>query len=113
MTTDEEAPLPQPAAQATRIASMIPTTHMLGHDRQSRQRVLRIRITDVVTGQLKVGLSLPAGLVSVAMRMGARFAPAGHTNAEVLEAFEHGELAVPLVLEDVENGELVEISVEG
>lgn len=113
MMSNEEAPLAKPAAQVPRVAAMIPTTHMLGHDRQSRQRVLRIRITDVVTGQLKVGLSLPAGLVSAAMRMGARFVPAGHTNAEVLEAFEHGKLAVPLVLEDVENGELVEISVEG
>jgi hypothetical protein len=113
MTSNEEVPLAKPVPQSPRMAPMIPTTHMLVHDRQSRQRVLRIRITDIVTGQLKVGLSLPAGLVSVAMRMGARFVPTGHTNAEVLEAFEHGELAVPLVLEDVENGELVEISVEG
>ncbi len=86
---------------------------LLVDERVPRQRVLRLRITDVVTGQLKVGLSLPAGLVSVAMRMGARFVPAGHSNAEVLDAIARGDLATPLVLEDVENGEIIEISVEG
>lgn len=95
------------------VATATINTHLAGHNHEGRQRVLRIRITDVVTGQLKVGLSLPANLVSVAMRMGARLVPAGHSNAEVLEAFARADTTTPLVFEDAENGERVEIRIEG
>jgi hypothetical protein len=113
MTSDEDTIPGSLMLTPAEPGPLPPVANAAEHDRLSRQRVLRIRITDVVSGQLKVSLSLPAGLVGVAMRMGARFVPAGHTNAEVLEAFERGDLSTPMVLEDVENGELVEISVEG
>ena len=88
-------------------------SHALAHNHQLRHRVLRIRITDVETGRLKVGLTLPAGLLGVAVRLGARFLPAGHPAGDLIRAVERDELRGPLVVDDVENGERVEISLEG
>jgi hypothetical protein len=112
MTSQEETPSMNQTVNVGDVAPATLNTYVSGHTHE-RQRVLRIRITDVVTGQLKVGMSLPSNLVGVAMRMGARFVPAGHSNDEVLQAFEREDVAAPLVFEDVENGELVEIRVEG
>jgi hypothetical protein len=77
-----------------------------------RQRVLRIRITDVDTGRLKVALSVPAGLVAVALRQGARFVPGGATAFDLAGALERDEFRAPLVVEDTRNGERVEISMD-
>jgi hypothetical protein len=41
----------------------------------SRSRTLQLRIVDVTNGQIKVLLMLPAGLVSVAQRLGAQLLP--------------------------------------
>ena len=86
--------------------------HSAAHDQRLRNRVLRIRVTDVDTGRLKVGLTLPAGLVSVAMRLGARLLPHGHDSGELVSALARGDLRTPITVEDTENGEIVEISVE-
>jgi hypothetical protein len=78
-----------------------------------RNRVLRVRITDVETEQLKVGLSMPIGLVPVATRLGARFLPPGPEAAEVMQAIEQGTLAGPVVVVDSQNGERIEVSLDG
>jgi len=80
--------------------------------RQQRQRVLRIRITEVETGQHKVGMTFPVNLVSVALRQGARFVPSNLLDFDLVRAIERGELHSPLILHDERNGERVEISVE-
>lgn len=77
---------------------------------QSRSRVLRIRITDVETGRLKVGLTLPAGLVPVALRQGARLVPPGQTDFDLVAALEQEQDNTTLVVDDARNGERVEIS---
>ncbi len=82
------------------------------HPRAQRQRVLRIRITEVETGQHKVGMVFPVNLVSVAVRQGARFVPSNLMNFDLVGAIERGELSSPLILHDEQNGERVEISVE-
>ena len=85
-----------------------------GHEhQQARHRMLRVRIVDVDTGRLKVGLTLPAGLVGVATRLGARLVPPVPHAASMLEAVERGELSEPMVIDDAGNGERVEISLEG
>ena len=102
-------PPPREATPAdTRAASS--ASHALAHDHQLRHRVLRIRITDVETGRLKVGLTLPAGLVPVALRQGARLLPPGQTDLDLVAAIENNDLQSPLIVEDAENGERVEIS---
>ena len=90
-----------PAAEET----LAPNQHV-------RQRVLRVRITDVDTGRLKVGLTLPAGLVSVALRQGARLLPEAQSAFDLVGAIERNGLSSPYVVDDVQNGERVEISLE-
>ena len=110
--TDER---PQKGAEATGIRHIdnpLPLNPAGYQTRARRQRVLRVRITDVVTGRLKVGLSLPAGLVAVALRQGARLIPPGHDDLDLVAAIDQGDLQAPVVIEDEQNGERVEISLE-
>jgi hypothetical protein len=87
--------------------------HANAHDHRLHNRVLRVRISDVETGRLKVGLTLPVGLVGVATRLGARLVPAGLDTPELLDTIARGELAEPVVILDQDNGERVEIALEG
>ena len=114
MTNEPQQPASNIESDAMAEGRIAPrASHALAHNHQFRHRVLRIRITDVATGRLKVGLTMPAGLLGVAVRLGARFLPAGHPANELISTVERGELRDPLVVDDVENGERVEISLEG
>jgi translation initiation factor 2 gamma subunit (eIF-2gamma) len=84
----------------------------LSEHHSQRHRTLRVRITDLETGRLKVALTLPAGLVAVATRLGARLVPPGPQAGALLDSIERGELADPVVFEDATNGEAVEISLD-
>jgi hypothetical protein len=77
-----------------------------------RQRVLRVRVTDVETGRVKVSLALPAGLVPVALRQGARLIPAGQADFDLVAAIEEKEQGTTLVVDDEQNAERVEISLD-
>jgi hypothetical protein len=77
-----------------------------------RQRVLRVRVTDVETGRVKVSLTLPAGLVPVALRQGARLIPAGQSDFDLVAAIEEHQQATTLTVDDQQNGERVEISLD-
>ena len=91
--------------------SLVP--HAAAHDHRLHNRVLRVRITDVDTGRVKVALMLPVGLVGVAVRLGARLVPAGPDASTLLGTIERGELTEPVEILDEENGERVEIALEG
>jgi hypothetical protein len=75
--------------------------------------VLRVRITDVDSGRVKVALTLPVGLVGVAVRLGAQLVPAGPGTSTLLGTIERGELKEPVEILDEDNGERVEIALEG
>ncbi len=93
-----------------------------GEDRQKEElwpgsrgtapRRLRVRVTDLETGQHKVNINLPWSLVSVGAKMGARFAPAEIDLEEVAEAIQAGNKGKIMDVEDVEDNERVEIFVE-
>ena len=93
-----------------------------GEDRQEEERWpgsrgtaprrLRVRVTDLETGQHKVNINLPWSLVSVGAKMGARFAPAEIDLEEVAEAIQSGNKGKIMDVEDVEDNERVEIFVE-
>ena len=75
-------------------------------------RWLRVRVTDLETGQRKVNINLPWSLVSVGAKMGAHFAPAEIDLEEVMEAIHAGAAGKIVDVEDVEDNERVEIFVE-
>src|SRR3712207_6310989 len=88
------------------------TSHAAAHNHELRHRVLRIRITDIETGRLKVGLTLPASLVIIAVRMGSRLVPPCHDATQLLAAIERAELPEPFVVDHGQNGERGQISME-
>jgi hypothetical protein len=80
----------------------------------SQPRWVRVRVTDLETGRNKVNINLPMGLVEVGARLGARFAPElqGMDIHEVVEQVKSGAQGKIVEVEDVEDGERVEIYVE-
>ncbi len=77
-------------------------------------RWLRVRVTDLSTGKSKVNMNIPMTLVSVGMKMGARFVPdaQGVNYEELASAIQSGAHGRVVDVEDEESGERVEIFVE-
>ncbi len=77
-------------------------------------RSFRVRVTDLSTGRPKVNVNIPMGLVNVALKMGARFAPdiEGVNMAEIVEAIRSGQYGKIVDVSDAESGERVEVYVE-
>jgi hypothetical protein len=80
--------------------------------RSKQPRRLRIRVTDLDTGQHKVNINMPWGLVSVGAKMGARFAPQDIDIDELMTALESGTEGQIIDVVDEEDNERVEIFVE-
>jgi hypothetical protein len=77
-------------------------------------RWMRIRVTDLNTGRAKVNVNLPMGLVSLGVKMGARFAPEMEdiNLDEVIQAIKDGAQGKIVEVEDEEDNERVEIYIE-
>ncbi len=89
------------------------------HDRPARSsealrgRWLRVRVFSMATDKPKVNFSLPMGLVSVGLRLGAQFVPGlADVEDEIMAAVEEGTQGKILEVEDPEDGERVEIFIE-
>ena len=75
----------------------------------------RVRVTDTRTGRRKVDVNIPLSLVSVGLRLGARFAPeVGDVDIPELlrEIEQEGRQGKVVDVQDDEDGEHVEIFVE-
>jgi hypothetical protein len=98
------------AALATSGKTAAPPPLPLGGE----ARWFRVRVTDLATGKPKVNVNIPAGLVQVGMKMGARFAPGleAEQMQVIAEALKSGATGKVLEATDAEDGELVEIFVE-
>ena len=80
----------------------------------SQARWFRVRVTDMDSGRSKVNINIPMGLVNVGMRMGARFTPQieGVDYQQLMEAIRSGQQGKIFDVENLEEGEHVEIFVE-
>ena len=80
----------------------------------SSPRWFRVRVTDLETGKNKVNVNLPMSLVDVGTRMGARFAPELEDLdfRDIIEQIKSGAQGKIVEVEDIEDGERVEIYVE-
>jgi hypothetical protein len=80
----------------------------------SSPRWFRVRVTDLETGKNKVNVNLPMSLVEVGTRMGARFAPEldDMDFSDLVEQIKGGAQGKIIEVEDIEDGERVEIYVE-
>jgi hypothetical protein len=108
------------AAEAAQLLSALETGVQKENQQTSTEgfgrgaKWLRIRVSDGRSGRQKVSVNLPMGLVSVAMKVGARFAPEmqGISIEEISEMIRSGAQGRIVDVEDVEGGERVEIFVE-
>jgi len=79
-----------------------------------KPRWLRIRVTNVETGRTKVNVNLPFGLVRAGLKIGSHFAPEMQDVdwEEIMAAIDEGALGKLVDVEDIEDGEKVEIFVD-
>ncbi len=80
---------------------------------ESSGRWMRLRVSDTDSGRTKVNMTLPLGLVSMGLQVGARFVPEVN-NLDVTQIRDALRSGVPGKILEVmdEDGELVEIFVE-
>lgn len=80
----------------------------------ARPRSLRVVVTDLHSRRQKINVTIPASLVTVGLKLGARLFPrnASVTNDDVLRAIEGDMPGRIFELQDLEEGERIEIFVE-
>jgi hypothetical protein len=94
----------------------------LGKPRPERRTVppgneakwLRVRVTDLKSGRSSVNVNLPMSLVNVGLKLGAQFVPdtEGIDFRQIQEALRAGLTGKIVDVEDVDEGQRVEIYVE-
>ncbi len=85
------------------------------YPQQSQPRWFRVRVTELSSGRDKVNINIPIGLVNAGLKMGARFVGddiEGVDFEELSAAVQTGQTGKILEVEDMEQGERVEIYVE-
>ena len=77
-------------------------------------RWLRIRVTDLYSGQQKVNVNLPMGWVAAGLRLGAQYSPeVGQLDlAQLLADLEAGTIGQIMDVEDLDDGTRVQIFVD-
>lgn len=82
--------------------------------RAGKTRWLRVRVTNLETGRAKVNVNLPFSLVRAGLKIGGQFAPELQDMdwEEILAAIDEGAQGKLVDVEDVEDGEKVEIFVD-
>ena len=80
----------------------------------SEAKWLRVRVTDMKSGRTSMNVNLPMSLVNVGLKLGAKFVPdnEGIDFRQVQEALRAGLTGKIVDMEDVDEGQRVEIYVE-
>ena len=101
------------AAQAAQLLDTLDLERSRPRE-QSRNRTARVRVTNLATNRQKVNVTIPVSLIQVALRLGTRLAPqvSGSALEDLLRAIEGGATGRLLDLQDLEEGERVEIFAE-
>jgi hypothetical protein len=77
-------------------------------------RILRVRVTDVSSRRQKINVTIPVSLVGIGLKLGAKLARRLESaNADqIMRAIEGGSLGRIFEMQDLDEGERVEIIVE-
>jgi hypothetical protein len=77
-------------------------------------RVLRVRVTDVSSRRQKINVTIPVSLVGIGLKLGAKLVRRMESaNADqIMRAIEGGSLGRIFEIQDLDEGERVEIFVE-
>jgi hypothetical protein len=108
-STDPASPTPPAAASATSESPAVSTSGKSG------RRWLHVHVSDLASGQSRVRVNVPLGLVNFGLKIGARFTDELTDGLvdDMMEILEDGELTGTLVeVEDVEDNERVHIYID-
>src|SRR5258707_7644124 len=103
---------------ATQAAQLLDTLEVerehTGASVQGRKRIVRVRVTNLASNRQKFNVTVPIGLINVGLRLGTRLVPqvSGSALEDLLRAIESGTTGRLLDLQDLEEGERVEIFAE-
>jgi len=105
------------AQEGARLLSALHNTAPAAQEQASREgtpRWFRVRVTNLETGRTKVNVNLPLSLVKVGLKMGAHFSPdiEDFDWDELMTAIQEGAAGKLVEVEDVEDGEKVEVYVD-
>jgi hypothetical protein len=77
-------------------------------------RYFRVRVTDTITGRVRVNVRLPVGVINAGLKMGMKFAPnvEGVDYAAIAAAIQSGEMGKIVDVDDDKDGERVEVFIE-
>ena len=79
---------------------------------RSGKGMLRVRVTDMLTGKAKVSVNLPLGLVDAGMSIASQYAP-GINFSEIADAIRSGTMEGKIVdVVDEEDGEHIEVFID-
>lgn len=80
----------------------------------AQPRTLRVRVTELATRRQTINVTIPVTLVAVGLKLGARLAPrmAGANTEEIMRAIESGATGRIFEMQDLDEGERIEIFVE-
>jgi hypothetical protein len=78
------------------------------------RRWLRVRVSDIESGRQRVSVNLPLSWLSLGLRIGARFSPevAALDPNDLLAALQSGASGQVVDVEDLDDGERVQIFIE-
>lgn len=81
---------------------------------RARAKLLRVRVIDLSSNRQKVNVTIPVSLVGIGLKLGARLAPhiAAANGEEIMRAITSGTTGRILDIQDLEEGERIEIIVE-
>lgn len=79
-----------------------------------RARLLRVRVTELDSGRVKVNLTIPVGLLHVGLRLGVRLGPqlTGNALQALLHTIERGATGLVLEWQDPAEDERIELFVD-
>ena len=80
----------------------------------AQPRTLRVRVTNLASRRQTINVTIPVSLVGIGLKLGARLAPriADANAGEIMRAIESGALGRIFEMQDLDEGERVEIFVE-
>jgi len=103
------------AAEAAQLLDTLEQKHEnAGEQKRRRNRIARVRVTNLATNRQKASVTIPVSLINVGLRLGTRLVPqiSGSALEDLLRAIESGATGRLLDLQDLEEGERVEIFAE-
>ena len=112
ITAEEAAKLLETMSQANS------TKQSSGETRQKNSKLkakyFRVRVTDTDTSKTRVNVTLPIGLINVAMKAGSKFAPEIEdiNMQEIFKAINEGAMGRIIDVVDEQDGEHVEVFIE-